>query len=325
MKNFFKILGVLLALIVLIIAGAIGYVKTALPNVGEAPQLNVEITPERVKRGEYLANCVTVCMDCHSTRDWSKFSGPLFEHTFGKGGERFDRNMGFPGVFYSKNITPAGIKDYTDGELYRVITSGVNKQGRALFPIMPYLNYGRMENEDIYSIIAYIRSLPAIENTSEEPVLDFPMNIIVNTIPKTGMHDLIADKSNTLKYGEYVANAAGCIECHTKQDKGNKLPGMEFAGGFEFKFPNGTIVRSANITPDKETGIGNWSKEAFVGRFKIYADSSYTPHNVKDGDFQTVMPWTMYSKMNQEDLEAIFEYLQTVAPVNNSVEKFTGI
>jgi hypothetical protein len=62
-------------------------------------------------------------MDCHSTRDWSKFSGPLVEGTLGQGGERFDQTVGMPGVVYSKNITPARIGDYTDGELFRLITT----------------------------------------------------------------------------------------------------------------------------------------------------------------------------------------------------------
>jgi hypothetical protein len=55
----------------------------------------------------------------------------------------------------------------------------------------------------------------------------------------------------------------------------------------------------------------------------MYADSSYKNTKVEAGDFQTVMPWTMYSGMNQEDLEAIFNYLQSLTPVNNQVEKFT--
>jgi hypothetical protein len=112
------------------------------------------------------------------------------------------------------------------------------------------------------------------------------------------------------------------MDCHTKQDKG-KFVGEPYAGGFEFKLPDGSIVRSANLTPDKTTGLGNWTSEQFIKRFKIYAYSSYKNSKVKAGDFQTVMPWTMYSGMYQEDLEAIFNYLQSLAPVYNHVEKFT--
>src|ERR1043165_8965177 len=105
MKKVAKIFGYSLLVIVLIVVGLITYVKLALPNVGPAPEMKVEATPERIERGRYLAHSVTVCIDCHSTRDWSKFSGPIVPGTLGKGGEKFDQQFGFPGVYYSRNIT----------------------------------------------------------------------------------------------------------------------------------------------------------------------------------------------------------------------------
>ena len=95
------------------------------------------------------------------------------------------------------------------------------------------------------------------------------------------------------------------------------------AGGFAFPLVSGGVVRSANITPNKETGIGNWTEEAFLARFKIYADTSYKPNSINKGDFNTIMPWMMYSTMKKTDLMAIFAYLMTVTPVYNKVEKFT--
>ncbi|HEY5409053.1 MAG TPA: cytochrome C, partial [Ginsengibacter sp.] len=164
MKKIFKILGYVLLFIIIAVTGILIYVKTALPNVGPAPDMKIDYTAQRVERGRYLANSVTACMDCHSTRDWSKFAGPLMPGTLGKGGERFDQKTGFPGVFYSRNITPAGISRYTDGELFRVISTGVTKEGTALFPVMPYAHYGKMDSEDIMSLIAYIRTLAPIQN-----------------------------------------------------------------------------------------------------------------------------------------------------------------
>src|SRR6478609_8409956 len=176
MNKTLRYFGYFITLLVLFIGITVTYVKYELPDVGDPEDLKVESTPERLQRGEYLANNVCVCMDCHSTRDWSKFSGPLVEGTLGKGGERFDQDMGLPGVFLSKNITPHGISRYTDGELFRVITTGVNKEGKAMFPLMPYPYYGRMDKEDIYSIIAYVRSITTIENNVEQSTPDFPMN-----------------------------------------------------------------------------------------------------------------------------------------------------
>ncbi|MBL7765109.1 MAG: c-type cytochrome [Chitinophagaceae bacterium] len=324
MKKVLKVLGYLLLIIVVLLAGLITYVKMALPNVGPAENLTVELTPERIARGKYLAHSVTVCMDCHSTRDWSKFSGPLVPNTLGKGGEKFDQTFGFPGVYYSKNITPAGIKDYTDGELYRAITTGVNRKGEALFPVMPYHYYGRMDPEDIKSIIAYIRTLTPIENSVLASKSDFPMNIIINTIPAKANPEKIPSKDNKIEYGRYMTNASGCAECHTRVDKGQIIEEFKFSGGREFRLSVGEIVRSANITPDMETGIGKWNREYFVSRFKAYSDSAgYVPQPVTPGAFNTVMPWTMYSNMTEEDLSAIFEYLQSLKPIRNSVVKFT--
>lgn len=323
MKKLFKIVGYLLLLIILIIVGLLTYVKTALPNVGDPEDIKIELTPERIERGRYLANSVNVCMDCHSTRDWTKFSGPLVVGTEGKGGEIFDQKFGFPGSFHSRNITPSGIGEWTDGEVLRAISSGVNKQGKALFPMMPHPNYGRMDREDLYSIIAYLRTLKPIENNVPESQVDFPMNFILNTIPKKAEFSKKPNPNDVLAYGKYLFNAAACNECHTKQDHGQPLPGMELAGGFEFPLPSGGIVRSSNITPDKETGIGTWTEEVFVKRFKTYSDSSYVPHTIEKGTFNTVMPWMMYRTMKEEDLKAIFAYLKTVKSVNNRIEKFT--
>jgi len=324
MKKFFTYVGYLLALIVIIVAGLLTYVKLALPDVGDAEDLSIDYTAERIERGRYLANTVTVCMDCHSKRDWSKFSGPLTEGTLGMGGDRFDQSMGLPGVFYARNITPAGISRYTDGELFRLISSGVTKEGRAMFPLMPYPYYGKMDKEDIYSIIAYIRSIPSIENDVPDSTPDFPMNFIINTIPQKPVHQQKPEKTDLIAYGAYMTNAAGCAECHTQVDKGQVIPELMFGGGRDFKFPDGSVVRSANISPDKETGIGSWTREMFISKFKAYADSTYVPVEVAPGEFNSIMPWTMYGQMDEEDLTAIYAYLQTVNPISNSVVKFTA-
>lgn len=321
MKKITKTL-ILIFLALFIISGAVlGYVKFALPNVGDAPELQVERTPKRIERGRYLANHVAVCMDCHSTRDWNEFAGPYKPGSLGKGGEKFSRELGFPGEYYAPNITPAHLGNWTDGELFRAITSGVNKDGHALFPVMGYRNFGRMDREDIYSIIAYVRTLPKQEAESKPSTSDFPMNFIINTIPKKAEFVVLPSENDQIAYGKYLVNAASCGDCHTRQIKGSPVEGMEFAGGFEFNLPGG-VTSSANITPDKETGIGLWTKEQFVSRFKAFGDSTFKAPLVAKGDFQTVMPWSMYGGMKASDLEAIYAYLKTLEPKHNQVVKF---
>jgi hypothetical protein len=323
MKKVLKIVGVILLVIIIGVVGLLTYVKTALPDVGQAENINIDYTPERIERGKYLANNVSVCMDCHSTRDFAKFSGPPAEGTLGKGGDRFDQTVGMPGVFYPKNITPEGIARYTDGELFRVITAGVTKEGRPMFPLMPYPYYGRMDKEDIYSIISYLRTLKPIKNDVPESAADFPVNFILHTIPQKGTPEPRPSKDNIIEYGRYLTNASGCRECHTRADKGQIIEEFAYSGGREFMFPDGSICRSANISPDKETGIGAWTPEIFVTKFKIYQDSTYELSSVAKGDFNTIMPWTMYAGMEKGDLEAIFAYLQTLTPMKNPVTKFT--
>jgi mono/diheme cytochrome c family protein len=323
MKKLFKILLFIFSGIFLLLIGALTYMKIALPDVGPAPEMKVDMSQERIERGKYLANYVSVCMDCHSGRNWNKFAGPMIEGTLGGGGEEFSQKFGFPGRFYAQNISPVGLGNWTDGEIFRAITSGVSKNGKALFPVMPHPAYGKMDEEDIKCIIAYLRTLKPVGKQAPESKADFPMNFIINTIPQKPNFHKIPDTTDQVAYGKYIYTASACTDCHTKQDKGSKIEGMEDAGGFEFPLPYGGTVRSANITPDKETGIGNWTEEQFVKRFKAYSDSAARNMIVQAGRFNTTMPWTMYAGMKEGDLKALYAYLKTIPPVKNKVVLFS--
>ncbi len=323
MKKLKKILLWLVIAIVVVLIAAMSYVKVALPDVGAAPKMKVEMTPERIARGEYLANHVSICIDCHSKRDWSRFSGPPTPGTLGMGGDLFNQKFGFPGSYYAKNITPEGISRYTDGELFRVITTGVTKEGRAIFPVMPYHNYGLMDEEDIKSIIAYIRTLKSIKNEVPESTSDFPMNFIINVIPQKAKLTKKPPETDIVNYGKYLVTASACIDCHTQFKKGKRVAGTEFGGGREFPFPDGSIVRSGNISPDQETGIGKWDEASFIKLFRSRSDSVTLNTRLKPGDFNSIMPWTMYGRMHEEDLKAIYAFLKTVKPIKNAVTKYT--
>lgn len=319
-KKFSRWILRILVLSVMLILALIIYVKQFLPDVS-LKDITVEITPARIERGKYLANHVMACMDCHSTRDWTKFAGPLVPGTEGKGGERFDQAIGMPGVFISPNITPFNLKHWTDAELYRVITSGVAKNNRPIFPVMPYLNYGKMDDEDIRSVIAYLRTLPEKESEVPAPQIDFPMNFILHFIPAEAQPTPRPPKTDKVSYGGYLVNAASCIDCHTPFEKGQLLIDQAFTGGREFTTPNGTLI-SPNITPDKQSGIGNWSKEMFVSRFRNFDPAVNGYQTIDEGAFNTIMPWTMYAGMDTTDLEAIYAYLTTLQPVEKQITRF---
>lgn len=321
MKKLFKVLGILVLSIILLIAVGIGYINSAFPKVSAAPDIKVDITPDKVARGKYLANSVALCIDCHSTRDWNKFAAPPVEGTFGAGGERFDQKMGFPGVYYSKNITPYGLKNWTDGEIYRAITAGVSKDGEPLFPVMPYHYYGQIDSNDVCAIIAYVRTLPEIKNDVPDSRSDFPFTLIGRTIPKDGTPTKMPSMSDTLAYGKYLATMSACMECHSKVDKGQIIKGTEYGGGRTFELPGG-VLTSANITPHA-TGIGGWSRADFLHRFKQYSDSGYVLAALDiTKDYNSIMPWYMYTSMEENDLIAIYEYLRTLEPIDHTPVKW---
>lgn len=321
MKTLLKIVGVLAAVVLLLAACGLGYLLLAFPKVPPAPSVKITATPEMLARGQYLNDHVVGCTTCHTKRDWTKFSGPIKPELLGAGGESF--NLGAAGMLYSKNITPAAIGNWTDGELLRSVTQGVSKDGTPLFPLMPYTHFGAMAEDDVHAVLAYIRTLKPIDGVAPPRQLNFPLNLIVRTIPGPNTYGRRPSPDDKVAYGKYIVQAALCSDCHTPiDDRGTPLPGMDFAGGQEF-LETGYRVRSANITPDSNTGIGSWTEQQFIDKFKAF-DKPDAAGTLGDQEKRqnTVMPITAYAGMTRDDLSAIFAYLRTVKPVTNRIEKF---
>lgn len=313
MKTLLKVAAGLVLLVIVVFALLIGYVVFFKPGIA-VEEVKIEATAERLSRGKYLVENVAQCVACHSERNWSLYSGPVAAGTFGKGGEPFDQKQGFPGAYYAQNLTPHHLKDWSDGEILRAVVSGVSRDGRPLFPIMPYPNFGKMDREDIYSIISYIRNLPPIANDVPPSKSDFPMSIIIHMIPKKAEFAPMPAMTDKVAYGRYLANAASCAECHTPENKGQIIESELYSGGRSLVLPDGTRILSKNITPH-EKGIGAWTEAEFIDRFKMY-ENQRAP--VPQGQFQTVMPWTGYAGMTREDLAAIYAYLRTVKPLRGT-------
>ncbi len=128
----------------------------------------------------------------------------------------------------------------------------------------------------------------------------------VTTMTRAFAADPDGQKFSVIEHGRYLATVADCTACHT-----NPEGGKPFAGGRPIETPFGTIV-SANITPDRETGIGNWTADQFddAVRHGIRADGSR---------LYPAMPFTFYTKMSRDDVKAIRAYLATIPPVHNPV------
>lgn len=309
-----------LAAIALLVTTAI-YISSCKGKKAETTNTNSEDSVKQMlARGEYLAHHVNQCMDCHSIRDTGKFSLPVVPGTEGGGsGFPFGKAEGIPGELWAPNITPAALKDWTDEEITRAITQGVNKKGDTLFPLMPYQHFSKMTKSDIQSVVAYIRTLKPIERTVPPRKLEIPLSML-GPLPEANLdNNRMPDPSDKVKYGEYLVNAAVCSECHTPMGPQGPDLSKLFAGGFMFETPMFKVA-VANITPDSATGIGTWTEEMFVKKFQNNASGEMM--NKKVGRENTIMPWGMYGKMKEEDLKAVYAYLRTVKPISNKVEKY---
>lgn len=310
--------------VVALAVGAAGlWYALFLPRQEPPPDISVELTPERIERGRYLVVNVLQCIDCHSERDWSLYGGPPVE-PIGAGRPCLDKNTPaagvnagqayFPGRLCIRNITPdpeTGIGEWTDGEIIRAVREGVSRDGEGLFPIMPYFIYRHVSDEDMKAVVAYLRTMEPVESVRPEREVDFPLSTLIQLWPEPVDGPVVApDRSDRVAYGEYLAKIARCEFCHTPRDP-NSMDGYEgrrFAGGMPF-FLNGKTMYTMNLTPH-ESGLGSWTKEQFIERFRIYSDPiSVSPEN------NTLMNWNAFAGMTDEDLGMLWDFFMTLPPV----------
>jgi mono/diheme cytochrome c family protein len=317
-----RVLWIILGMLILVVGGGLGFLALRQPKMVPASNIKVEMTEARIARGKYLFHNLCDCSGCHSERDFSRFDGPEAESGRGKG-FTFPPEVGFPGTVTAPNITPdkdTGIGAWTDGEKIRAIREGVGKDGRALFPFMPYPYLRHMADEDVYSLVAYLNTLTPIRNPSTKTKLNFPVNLLIKSAPEPVGSVPPPDRTNKLKYGEYLVTLAGCAECHTPEEKGRIIESKRFSGGRVFRFPGASVV-SANITPDPDTGIGKWTEQQFLDKFYQYKEYANNGSPRVGPESFTLMPWLGMSQLPAEDLTAILAYLTSQPAIYNPVEK----
>lgn len=314
-----RVVGIIVGVLVVVVGLAAAVTFLVYPRVSDPEMGRVVRTTEAARRGLYLANNVMGCIDCHSRREEDLYSMPPVRSAEFGGGLVFSREMGIPGTLISPNITPGGVEDWTDGELVRAIAAGVSRDGRPLFPLMPYHNFGTLDKEDIEAVVAYLRVIPPVRRTVEKSSIDFPVNMLIRFQPRDPDFRPRPNPRDAVAHGDYLVRAAGCGDCHTTRDAQGNPAGPAFAGGMEMKYLDRFTVRPANITPDRDTGIGSWTREQFIARFKSKTEEDYRKMPAPKGSPNTLMPWWAYAGMTAEDLGAIYDYLRTVAPVRNQV------
>ena len=169
-----------------------------------------------------------------------------------------------------------------------------------------------------------VRTIKSVNNQVADSRINFPLNWIIRTVPKDPAYTARPEPSDTVAYGKYLLIAAACDDCHTDRVDGRQQ-GETLAGGREFLFPEIGIMRSANLTPDPETGLGDWSRKDFIERFKSFDRVAVASIIVETGEANTVMPWWEFSGMAREDLGAIYDYLRTLKPENSEIVPFEAL
>jgi mono/diheme cytochrome c family protein len=266
-----------------------------------------EATDERIARGKYLMEGPLWCFQCHTERDKSKPGSPPLWDKKGSGAELFKTDSTH---LYAPNITPdkrTGIGNFTDDMIARAIREGVGHDGRAL-TVMPWWTFRELTDEDIASIVSYLRSIPAIEHKlpRRNLTLKEEQELKEGSVPLTSPLEEL-DNSSMIGRGSYLIRASDCVGCHTGWYGRN--PGM-YGGGNPMNH-NKEHVFSPNITSDS-TGIGAWSAETFI----------YVMRNGKgkSGTIGGMMPWTSFKNMSDEDLTAIYLALMSTYPVRHIVQ-----
>jgi hypothetical protein len=311
----------LVALVAALVAGitfTIGWRPFVGPRARPLTTRRFEPTAERLARGTYLVKHVTPCMECHSPHKWGQHDAPIESQLLGAGQEMPVK--GLPGRVVAPNISPdpeTGAANWTDDQLARAIREGIGHDGRALFPLMPYQRYRSMSDEDLASIIVYLRSLPPARRQQPATQVIFPVRYLMRTVPEPLPATVPApDVSTPKKRGAYLVTIGACGECHTPQDDhGQPIRGLEFAGGFVFDGPWGRVA-SANLTPDP-SGIPYYD----VALFREVLRTGY----VKARRVNQVMPWHAFGGMTDDDVAAVFAHLTTLTAVVHRVTNDEGV
>lgn len=314
MKKFLKYLLIAVGGIILILGSVALYINMSGLPTYDTPKidLKVEVTPQRVERGRKIANML--CRNCHQNPITKQLTGNLM----------VDLPKEF-GDIHSRNITQhptKGIGSWTDGEIAYLLRTGIRRNGRYAPPYM--IKLPRVPDEDIYSIIAYLRSddptVKAADVDNIEPKESFLTKILCRVVFKPFEYPqqkiAVPDTNNKYEYGKYLSNdLLGCYECHsadfkTMDDHFPEKSEGYFGGGNAMVDYNQRIIYTSNITPDKATGIGNWTEADFIRTMRTGFNPQGKPLRY---------PMLTEADLTDNDLSALYAFIKTVPAINHQV------
>ena len=292
MKKVFKWIGIVLGSLVglILLAGAVLFFigNARLNKTYDIPPSSLVLPTDAasIEYGKHRAE--TLCQGCHGAdlsgvNDWFN-AAPI-------------------GRIDSLNLTAGngGIGgEFTTEDFVRAIRHGIDQNGKPIF-MVAVPSTAHLSDQDLGSIIAYIKTVPPVDHKTNgrhfTPLAKIMLAAgMLGKLPaETVSHDVhvtAPERGVTVEYGEYLVNINDCHACH----------GPDLNGG---PFPDPTITKIApNLTPGGE--LGSWTEAEFIDTLR----TGKTPsgHGL-DPDF---MPWKDYGQFYDDELKAIYKYLQTL-------------
>lgn len=256
-----------------------GYWKLNRGHSNPVPNVSVTLTPEQLARGEQFAGMM--CAGCHAADG----ALPL------EGNDFLGEDAPLIGRFYAPNLTPTHLGEWSDGEIIRAIREGIHRSGRSLL-IMPSETFKNLSDNDVESVVAFLRSQPPVEPDTPRPRLNVLGAIGANFAPIFAAQPPVTGPVTapvpgaTPEYGRYLASVT-CALCH----------GEDLTGSVQFEVPS--LIGAAF----------SWTEDDFASFF----ETGVKPGGASVAD--TVMPWRQLGEfMGEEGLQAIILYLAEEFP-----------
>lgn len=311
-----KVLLILGGFLLVVVIGGAGFVASHQNLRFEAPYPDIAAStdPAIIERGRYIVRDLAPCSSCHGDPSQLEAAMNGAEVPL-SGGFSFDIP---PGQFYVPNLTPdseTGLGTVADHAIARALREGVGHDGRAL---LPFMEMQGLADDDLQAVVSYLRTQAPVRNS----VPPHQYSIIGTVIKATVLANPVgpstpppsqAPRGATVEAGQYLAESVAlCWSCHTERSMmTGALTGPRYGGttGFTEVYDPEHSWSPPNITTDPQTGrLGSMTEDQFVARFRLGRLIPLSP-----------MPWQAYSQMAEEDLRAIYRYLQTIPPVVNDV------
>lgn len=262
------------------------------------------VTPELVKRGEYVAR-LGDCVACHSVPGGAPFAGGY--------------EMATPmGSIFTTNITPdpeTGIGRYSLAEFDRAIRSGVAADGHRLYPAMPYPSYSKFSDEDIRALYAFfMNEVEPANQKNQDSKIPWPLNMrwpiaLWNGVfaPQEAYQNK-PDQDALWNRGAYIVQGPGhCGSCHTPRGVAMNEKGLDETSPL---YLSGALLDgwyAPSLRQDHNTGLGRWSEQEIVQYLKI----GRNVHSVVTGTMtEAFNNSTQY--MTDDDLAGIARYLASL-------------